>query len=434
MKLYGTMSRRDFVKSSLASLVASGLFTPRFSYALGNLPSSGKIFLSFHLDGGWDSLYAIPPFAASSFKTQLAAVRPNITVPDTSILNVLNGERGLHTNLGPLSTIFSESSAIVIRNANLYNQSMSHQQARMNIYNAGRNETPIAQSTGLFASIKNTWGTHLSTVFGMNAMPGEPGLNCEQTCPRLTGIASFNYKDRVSNLGGALDSQLGRETYKEMLLSVPSTTNPAFQAMRSGSASLDDGIAIFQAANGMGVSPDYPDTQTGRGLRDVAKILRWRQINRPAGECTFIEMSRGGFDTHEGQSTNLPLLLTELAAAFSVFISDLKAFNLWNNTAICIWPEFGRTTRENGTNGTDHARAGEYILMGGKVNGGVGRTVLGAEGSLAEIDQNWIQAKVEYQNILRGILSWVGFQSSDIDGFLIPEPPVVRQDYALFKP
>jgi len=433
MKLYGTMSRRDFMKSSLATLVASGVFTPRFSYAVGNLPESGKIFLSFHLDGGWDSLFAIQPFAPSSFKTALAASRPNIIVPDNQILNILNGERGLHTNFTPVSNIFTEGSAVVVRNANLYNQSMSHQQARMNIYNAGRNESPIDSGTGLFATIKNTWHSHISTVFGVNAMPGEPGLNCEDTCPRLSSLASFNYKDRNSNIGGPLDSQLGRETYNEMLLALPTTSNPALLSMRAGSSSLDQAITIFQAANSQSVSV-YPDTVTGRSLKDVAKVLRWRQLNRPSKECVFIEMSKGGFDTHEGQSTNLPTLITELADAFAVFISDLKTFGLWNNTVIHIWPEFGRTPKENGTNGTDHARAGEHILMGGKINGGTGKTVIGAEGSVSEIDQNWIQAKVEYQNILRGILSWIGFDGTDIDGFLIPEPPQVRQDYALFKP
>ena len=42
----------------------------------------------------------------------------------------------------------------------------------------------------------------------------------------------------------------------------------------------------------------------------------------------------------------------------------------WQDTAVLIFTEFGRTVRVNGTNGTDHGTAGAAMLAGGAVAGG----------------------------------------------------------------
>ncbi len=45
--------------------------------------------------------------------------------------------------------------------------------------------------------------------------------------------------------------------------------------------------------------------------------------------------------------------------------------SIWDDTAVVTLSEFGRTSRENGNGGTDHAAASCLFLQGGTVNGGV---------------------------------------------------------------
>src|SRR6185436_1479964 len=44
---------------------------------------------------------------------------------------------------------------------------------------------------------------------------------------------------------------------------------------------------------------------------------------------------------------------------------------IWNDTVVTTLSEFGRTSKENGSIGTDHAAASCLFVAGGSVNGGV---------------------------------------------------------------
>ena len=93
----------------------------------------------------------------------------------------------------------------------------------------------------------------------------------------------------------------------------------------------------------------------------------------------------GGFDTHNNQIINDPV-----AGTYDVFNGDhaklqkriawamyglRKYFTQfadkasWNNTIVVTLSEFGRTSAENGTFGTDHAEAGPMFVAGGTVKG-----------------------------------------------------------------
>ena len=90
----------------------------------------------------------------------------------------------------------------------------------------------------------------------------------------------------------------------------------------------------------------------------------------------------GGWDTHNGQGQingQQATLLSYLGYAFRslrILLSgaaiDPRAYgDIWDKTVVVTMSEFGRTTNENGSGGTDHAAATVVFLEGGKVNGGV---------------------------------------------------------------
>ena len=64
--------------------------------------------------------------------------------------------------------------------------------------------------------------------------------------------------------------------------------------------------------------------------------------------------------------------LAQALSALDAAVSGLKELlgALWNNTAVLVLTEFGRTVRPNGTQGTDHGTGGIAFLCGGSVAGG----------------------------------------------------------------
>ncbi len=75
-----------------------------------------------------------------------------------------------------------------------------------------------------------------------------------------------------------------------------------------------------------------------------------------------------GWDTHAAEAQRLQTLLTGLDNSFAAFETTLGAS--WNDTAILVVTEFGRTAAVNGTQGTDHGTGTMAYLTGGAVRGG----------------------------------------------------------------
>ncbi|HOJ91561.1 MAG TPA: DUF1501 domain-containing protein, partial [Saprospiraceae bacterium] len=77
-----------------------------------------------------------------------------------------------------------------------------------------------------------------------------------------------------------------------------------------------------------------------------------------------------GFDTHTSQANSHPRLLGNLADSVSAFYNDLKADNAQSNVTLMTFSEFGRTIKENGTQGTDHGNLAPMMIFGDAVKGG----------------------------------------------------------------
>ena len=79
-------------------------------------------------------------------------------------------------------------------------------------------------------------------------------------------------------------------------------------------------------------------------------------------------MEIGGWDTHTAQANRLVGPLKQLDAGMVALKTALGP--VWNQTAVLVMTEFGRTARLNGTGGTDHGTGGVAFVLGGAVKGG----------------------------------------------------------------
>ena len=81
-----------------------------------------------------------------------------------------------------------------------------------------------------------------------------------------------------------------------------------------------------------------------------------------------IEIDYGGWDTHNGQGGANGAYANQLRAlieAIAAFHQDMGS--AMKDTLVVTLSDFGRTVRENGTNGTDHGWANCMLMFGGAV-------------------------------------------------------------------
>lgn len=101
----------------------------------------------------------------------------------------------------------------------------------------------------------------------------------------------------------------------------------------------------------------YGDSAFGRGCLAAIRLIE-------AG-VRCVEVTLRGWDTHlnnaEGQATQLALL----DPAISSLIRGLKERDLYDDTLLLVATEFGRTPKQNLTEGRDHWPHGFSVLLGG---------------------------------------------------------------------
>jgi len=141
----------------------------------------------------------------------------------------------------------------------------------------------------------------------------------------------------------------------------------------SGLQMGDDGSLMMAPPAPLPVGPVKPSAEISVFARFAAERLR--------GDTRIVTLSLNGWDTHAKQDGNIRKPLVNLQQ----MILELKAGlgPVWGQTAFIAMTEFGRTVRQNGTQGTDHGTGGAMITAGGAIRGG---KVLGQWPGLAEPD------------------------------------------------
>ncbi len=113
----------------------------------------------------------------------------------------------------------------------------------------------------------------------------------------------------------------------------------------------------------------YGDDPFGKGV-----LLARRLVEHG---IRFVEVTSGGWDTHNANFVNLPEKAEILDQALAALLDDLHRRGLLNDTLVVVATEFGRTPEINANEGRDHhPQAFSCLLAGGGIKGGqvYGRT------------------------------------------------------------
>jgi len=114
--------------------------------------------------------------------------------------------------------------------------------------------------------------------------------------------------------------------------------------------------------------------QYGRHRFGQGCLLARRLVERGV---PFVEVTLGGWDTHDDNFSKVKGLCQVLDPAWSTLLADLRSRGLLESTLVVCMGEFGRTPGINPRQGRDHyPHAWSVVLSGGGIKGGTiaGRT------------------------------------------------------------
>lgn len=387
-------SRRSFLRGSGLALTGFGLGSvlpsPFIEYALAGPLATNKRLLFIFLRGGNDGLNTLIPHGSPDYN---ATARPTLFIPSASALSLGNGFASLHPALSDLHSLHQAGVLASIHRVGYPSMSRSHFDGQR-IWENGDPARPTLFEGWLYRYILE---------HGLESSGLLPVLTSQTAAPIIVrGTNSFlnvadpdNFDHRHAPPKSDKYQALWRATYGS-----PSGTAAYRQrASTSGLRLLDslDEVQTWDQANwhprdpntGNYLFPVTPEQDPGglggseffRKLKTSVLALL-ESANDPMNGTRISGTELGAFDTHETQGTTAGIHAEQLRVlgygirsawiALSGAANDPRNYpSIWNDTVIITLSEFGRTTQENSSGGTDHGSANAVFVAGGQINAGV---------------------------------------------------------------
>ena len=169
---------------------------------------------------------------------------------------------------------------------------------------------------------------------------------------------------------------------------------------------LTDEAASSQAPMMNAAGIEAPPVGVSRPADRVTTAARMAAaIMRSEGGPEIAVIEAGGWDTHANQGGAKGALAQRLSGldnALRTFADGLGP--LWQQTALLVITEFGRTAAMNGTRGTDHGTGGCAFLAGGAVRGGQVIADWPGLSARALLDDRDLKPTLDLRSVFKGVL------------------------------
>jgi uncharacterized protein (DUF1501 family) len=370
-----------------------------------------------NLDGG--SSYNVTPIYTGAYRdrNQTISYGPENSIPLTS-------DQGLHPSLTGLKSVWDEKNLAVL---NLVGLNDPTGLTRSHLEGANIKLTGITNIFEVKANTTPGW------VLRMSAHFGEPfsGIVINSSRSSIT-VGGSNPPLSITTLDELGEQSLIREEVGEWtrftrgaILSAGDQVPSANQALIRNNMLRIDGaferlgresqVTLPTIANPFNFAQD----QSGfiRACRDAAKLVVATSL-----KVRFIYLELGGFDTHGREREPMTGLLNTLNNGLTPLIQTIKASGRWDQTVIATLTEFGRTSRENGTGGSDHGHATSMFVMGGKVKGRQVNPIP----TVAQITKGdyFEEATIDFRHVFREIIVAMGLDPDAIFPYKISNVPI----------
>ena len=394
-------SRRGFLRGAGLTLAGFGLSSlfpgSLIRYAMAAGPFDNKRLLFIFCRGGNDGLNTVIPAGDPDYST---LNRPTLYIPNTSSIN-LNGFARLHPAMADLMDAYNAGDLAVVHRVAYPNNTRSHFDDQR-VWENGNPAQNKSYEGWLYRYIQESAVSAGFKLPALSVQANQPVLlRGTEPFVNIANPDSFDilYPDpKRTKLSTGWEGQYtdltGLEPYRPLLSQTSVKLFDTLDEYRSWDQTNWDpkdpntGYSLFPvsdatnppaAGGGLRFTPQaYPFF---RALKVCAlSFLESDASNLNGTRVAGTELN--GFDTHNGQGqvngTQAELLgwlaygIRSLRVALSGAANDPRSYPaVWNDTVVVTMSEFGRTTKENGSNGSDHAAASCLFAAGGAVNGGV---------------------------------------------------------------
>lgn len=451
------VTRRQFMKRGLAGAIGTALGSmlnvPGFlRSALADetgITWNGNKLLFIFLRGGNDSLNTVMPSLDDAFN---AALRPSLFIPPPTDplttggqaptnpeadrgIDLGNGFATMHPSLKDCVPVYNAGELAFIHRVGYPNQSRSHFDSQR-YWETGLPLDDSDQDGMLYRALVET-GLHTTQVM--------PAVSMQSTMPLLikgeVPFVNINDPERYDLLGVYAAARQKHIDYIAKLHNVPAPPKKnrsiTFPTGKRFVNSINQIVGIDFEANGRDTggtkilgSPFLDDdvnlthlfpideTSDDKAFADWSAWSFFRSLKYSAQvlagtDAVVSGTELDGFDTHNSQGgltgghASLMSWLGWAMYALKKYFSH-PSVNLWNKMVVVTMSEFGRTSEENGSNGTDHAEAGCMFVAGGGINGGVYGCsptdavpwVSGDPGTLFAANGRYLQRSIDYRSVL----------------------------------
>ena len=384
-----TLNRRDFLRTSGAAALLAA--TPGLAYSQvvggGGSFTDYRALVCVFLFGGNDSYNMLVPNTSAEYSAY-AASRQNLALLQSDLLPISPASTGtpdfgLHPAMGGVQSLFQAGNAAFVtnvgplvepttktqyqnRSVTLPPQLFSHND-QQDQWTSLRGNVPSKTGwAGRMADLirDGVAGQQMATnasLFGSNLFQ-----SADETVAYVMGPGGpVQYQGFSTTPGDILNEQ--RLAFGRVVDAQYDTIYERGYAEVQRRSIDAAGTVSAAIANAPTINTVFPQSQLGTQLQTVARLIAVRDELQMQRQIFFV--AAGGFDSHDDQNENQPGLLGGVSDAIAAFHAATEELQIADGVTTFTQSDFGRTLTSNG-DGTDHAWAGNQLVVGGAVNGG----------------------------------------------------------------
>ena len=376
-------SRRSFLKFG-----ASGLAFGLGRFGLINAHAAAgpdyKALVGLFLFGGNDGNNLLVPNDTAGYADYQRA-RPVLALPRAQLLPIqprsVATPFGLHPRLGRLQALFASQRLAIAANvgtlerpvtrADLMSESapvppnlLSHEDQQLQW-----------QAAELLGGKESGWGARLVDRLqplspSARFPPASSLAGASLFCEGARGGSAVVPTDGVSALAGIDPTDLAdpRVAALQQLLSLDSGVKLMQRANAGLQTAIRDARTLSAAlASAPALATRFPDTDLGRQLQQVARVISVRGVLGLQRQVFFAGLD--GFDTHGEQLATQDQLFAILDQALGAFYDATVELGVASQVTTFTLSDFGRTLQPDSNGGSDHAWGNHHLVLGGAVRG-----------------------------------------------------------------
>ena len=369
----------------------------------GTFAPVDRTLVVLELGGGNDAMSMVIPHGNSRYYD----LRPSVRIDDPIDLD---GEIGLHPNLGRLAARYGAGQVAVVEGVGIHDPDLSHFSSMRRWWDG----TDQPDSTGWLGRYLDGSVGYEDLLAGITVGPGPSQA--------MLGSGSF-----VVNIADAR----GLTTDIPWWIDDPDELFAAWSGFAPVDVPLSELSAVERAIRGTTAARAALDTKLsplrrtleegddgeGDGFAKDLRVAAQLVASDSPPKVVYVH-GYGDFDTHENQRAVHDRMMAELDAGIETFFATLDAAGATDRAVLMTTSEFGRRPEDN-DGGTDHGTASTQLIVGAAVNGGR----YGEPPSLRRLDDDG------------NLVHTVDFRSSYatvLDGWLeAPHQEILRAEYEI---